>query len=175
VMMAGADRAGAANKLLAQFDLSVPPWHARPGESYGPLPQGMTNCVYRGGEDYKNFMHFYGAWPIEHPNQSYELAVRLSEDRPMAVVQNVGKGRVLLIGDTEFALNKNLETSTGQPPGDRHENAHFWRWFLTRVRGEPEWIPPDPEWTKRPVETESGTESQPPSPGEQGARRRVAP
>ena len=50
----------------------------------------------------------------------------------------------MLIGDTCFAMNKNLEYIGGEPFFGAHENAHFWRWLLTRLQGQPEWIPPRP-------------------------------
>jgi hypothetical protein len=41
-------------------------------------------------------------------------------------------------------MNKNLEYIGGEPFYGGHENAHFWRWLLTRVQDQPEWIPPRP-------------------------------
>ncbi len=54
------------------------------------------------------------------------------------------RGRIVVIGDPGFALNKNLEYVGGEPFEGRYENAHFWRWLISRVTGQPEWIPPAP-------------------------------
>jgi hypothetical protein len=51
---------------------------------------------------------------------------------------------VVVIGDTSFAMNKNLEFIGGQPLDGGHENAHFWRWLISRMLGEEAWIPPPP-------------------------------
>ena len=73
-------------------------------------------------------------------------AVRVRGDggRPVVVTRPVGKGIVAVIGDSKFALNMNLEQVDGQPLFDQHRNPVFWRWFLTTLTGQPEWIPPDP-------------------------------
>jgi len=49
---------------------------------------------------------------------------------PVIVVRRVGKGLVAVIGDTCFAMNKNLEREDGSPFEGLRENAVFWRWFL---------------------------------------------
>ena len=40
------------------------------------------------------------------------------------------------------AMNKNLEYIGGEPFDGNYENAHFWRWLIARVTGQPEWVPP---------------------------------
>ena len=50
------------------------------------------------------------------------------------------EGSVTVIGDTHFALNKNLEGGAVR----LQQNINFWRWLLTRLRGEGDWIPPKP-------------------------------
>jgi hypothetical protein len=41
-------------------------------------------------------------------------------------------------------LNKNLEYVGGEPFDGRYENAHFWRWLISRLTPGPEWVPPEP-------------------------------
>ena len=93
---------------------------------------GITQTVYisktvtvRGG-------YISGNWdsadPVAHPTR----------------LDAQGQGRVVVIGDSSFALNKNLEYVGGEPFEGRHENAEFWRWLLSRVTGQPEWVPPEP-------------------------------
>ena len=57
-------------------------------------------------------------------------------------MRRFGAGRVLLIGDTCFAMNMNLEYESGAPFEGLRENADFWRWLFTMIRGEPMWVPP---------------------------------
>ena len=48
-------------------------------------------------------------------------------------------GRVVVIGDTHFAGNENLETASARFP----DNILFWRWLLSRVvPGQKAWNPP---------------------------------
>ena len=70
--------------------------------------------------------------------------VESEAELPVILMRAVGRGRVVLIGDTAFAMNKNLEYIGGEPFYGGHENAHFWRWLLTQLRGEPLWVPPRP-------------------------------
>ncbi len=57
-------------------------------------------------------------------------------------MQRSGKGTVVLVGDTCFAMNKNLEYESGTAFEGLRENADFWRWLLSFLRGETMWIPP---------------------------------
>jgi hypothetical protein len=60
-------------------------------------------------------------------------------------MRRIGKGKVVVVGDTAFAMNKNLEIEGGQPFEGMRENPHFWRWLLTYLRDRPRWVPPDPD------------------------------
>ena len=53
-------------------------------------------------------------------------------------------------------MNKNLEYIGGEPFNGRHENAHFWRWLISRLTPGPEWVPPREEPG---VETDSRSRS----------------
>ena len=65
----------------------------------------------------------------------------------------------MLIGDTCFAMNKNLEYIGGEPFFGAYANAHFWRWLLTRLQGQPEWIPPRPPERVQESQEEDAAES----------------
>jgi len=68
-----------------------------------------------------------------------------------------------VIGDTYFATNKNFDETAGSPTAGMIENAHFWRWMLSRVRGREEWIPPDPkQWQTLVPPEEMTSEPMPP-------------
>jgi hypothetical protein len=52
---------------------------------------------------------------------------------------------VILVGDSEFATNANLEHEGGEPFEGLRENADFWRWLISYyVRGEKDWWRPGP-------------------------------
>jgi hypothetical protein len=58
--------------------------------------------------------------------------------------QRFGKGKFVVIGDSSFAMNKNLERKDGRPIEGMRENADFWRWFLTTLKNEKVWNPLTP-------------------------------
>lgn len=51
---------------------------------------------------------FHNAWPISHVGENVEIIAR-AWDYPVAVIKPHGKGRLLLVGDSAFLLNRNLE------------------------------------------------------------------
>ena len=73
-----------------------------------------------------------------------------ASDGTQLLSRAVGKGKVVLVGDTEFALNRNLEHPSGGTLPDRRENTHFWRWLLSYLRGQTPWGPPDAHWETAP-------------------------
>ena len=78
---------------------------------------------------------------------------------PVIVMRRVGAGKVVVIGDTQFATNDNLEREDGEPFEGLRENADFWRWFLTQLRDEPAWVPPALRGEKGPGEPAPSDES----------------
>ena len=72
----------------------------------------------------------------------------------------------MVIGDSGFAMNKNLEYIGGQPFAGGYENAHFWRWLLTWLNDRPAWIPPkaDDSATAEPEGAERSAEGREVSP-----------
>jgi len=79
----------------------------------------------------------------------------------VVVARRVGRGRIVVLGDTGFALNKNLEYVGGEAFEGRYDNAHFWRWLISRVTGRPAWSPPPPPSPPRPAGEASSEEVQP--------------
>ena len=63
------------------------------------------------------------------------------KDLPCIIFRRFGKGKFVVIGDTSFAMNKNLERKDGRPFEGKRENSDFWRWFLTVLKDEPTWSP----------------------------------
>ena len=62
---------------------------------------------------------------------------------PVILRRDFGEGHFIVIGDGSFAHEKNLEQEGGQPFEGLRENADFWRWLLTGLRGDP-WYPENP-------------------------------
>jgi len=146
--MVGAEDVSGSRSLLAEFGLRVP---ASPVPTEGrweePEPLGHHRSLFLdardyGAGDYKAGVILFAAWPVEAGSEDAEVLVRGRNENPVIVSRQFGKGTVVLIGDTCFAMNKNLEYVTGEAFEEKYENAHFWRWLLTRISGRPEWVPP---------------------------------
>jgi hypothetical protein len=174
ICMVGAEEAPASEALLSQFGLSLPKSPVRPGdvnaeaEPMGNLFTTYLNAADFDRGDYLTEVQFYTGWPVEGPGEEGEVftygAIKQPTittlegqeeqvaylERPLVVSREIGAGRVILIGDTNFGLNKNLEYATGEPFRGRYENAHYWRWLFSRVLDREEWLPPEPP----PVPTE---------------------
>lgn len=77
-------------------------------------------------------IHLFSAWPVKLNRTDVEV-LAMSDDWPLIVEVPVGQGRVVLIPDSEFFHNINLETL------ERHSQANvdFIRNLLDRVRGVP--------------------------------------
>jgi len=144
----GAEQIDSSRSLLDEFDLAVPASPVGPnGTEREPEPGGHFRSRYLSEADtngYDLFVCFNAAWPVEYATEDVEVITRDAADRPVAVVRRVGEGKVVLIGDTGFAMNKNLEFQTGEAIYGRYENAQFWRWLLGRLADAEEWIPPKP-------------------------------
>jgi hypothetical protein len=153
IAMAGADSAGPINELLQDLDsegshLQVPPSPAPSDTGAENLPLGCGHWMYLKNTGYKNHLMCYAGWPIRCPDDLSKVSfwVPADEQRTPAAMMSLGRGKVFVIGDTGFALNKNLENAAGTLTADRRENAHFWRWFLAYATGQPVWSPPNAGW-----------------------------
>ena len=62
-------------------------------------------------------------------------------DIPAIIMRRIGRGAIVLAGDTAFCMNKNLEREGGQPFEGLRENADFWRWFIGDLTGREKWYP----------------------------------
>lgn len=137
--MAGADRSATVAPLLADFDFGVPRSPPPPGEhAREPKPLGFFSWPYRDGGDPPAKVLFYAGWPIRYPPSDAEVIARGPDQLPVMAVGRAGRGRIVLVGDTGFAMNKNLESVWGQPFYGGYDNAQFWRWLFTHLAGEEE-------------------------------------
>jgi hypothetical protein len=154
----GAEQASGSRALLSDFGLSVPASpvptkrRQREPEPMGNLRSLFLNAADYGAGDHKVGVIFHAGWPVAATADNVDVLVRGRGDQPIVVSRRVGQGRVVLIGDTGFAMNKNLEYIGGEPFEGGYENAHFWRWLITRITDRPEWIPPPAPMTDQPNE-----------------------
>jgi len=148
--LVGAEEAAASDSLLADFGFRVSP---SPVPTVGrwrePEPLGHVRVAYwdakqHGAGDYQAGVQFHAAWPVAVEGDGAETLVSAPNGQPVVVSRHVGRGRVVVIGDTGFALNKNLEYVGGEPFDGHYDNAHFWRWLISRVTNRAEWSPPPP-------------------------------
>lgn len=195
VSMVGAEHAAASQPLLEDLGFRVPPSPVLAGQSgREPLPLGSVKAPYIFSGQSQAHLILHAGWPIECKGDRTQILSHIGDlaeaviDRmglkrpvqstadgggPYTVVaeRRIGRGRVVVIGDTEFAMNKNLENPGGEPFFGGYENAHFWRWLLTRLKGEPEWIPPDSPPDQPPPDAPES----PPPPNKDQAARAVGP
>jgi hypothetical protein len=161
----GAEEATGSAALLGDFELAVP---ASPvptgGRWHEPEPMGRFRAPYLTTEDaegrtYSVDVLFYAGWPVQSSSPAGEVLTTDDSGRPIIVCRQVGRGAVVLIGDSYFAANKNLEYIGGEPFVGRYENAAFWRWLISRLVDRQSWTPPKPP---PPVATEAdrGAESE---------------
>ncbi|MBI3869858.1 MAG: hypothetical protein HY299_15150 [Verrucomicrobia bacterium] len=126
------------------------------GTDYGtePRPFGHFKAPYHNGGDYMAHVRFHAAWNVESSDpQAQPLAYGPRDphggpgqrDPSVVLMRRIGKGKAVVIADTQFATNQNLENEGGQPFEGMRENSDFWRWLLTLLNDQPLWVPPKPE------------------------------
>jgi hypothetical protein len=166
ICMIGGEEVPTSNTLLETFDLSLPKSPVRPGDSSEePQPMGNITTRYPPDADADRGdsvwpVTFYTAWPVDSKQSGVTIrtmgTVRQptidplgGDDEnvaelsyPVVVSRKVGEGRVVLIGDTNFALYKNLEYGSGEPYREQDNNADYWRWLISEVTGRKGWSPP---------------------------------
>ncbi len=164
ICIAGAEDARATNRLLADYGIDIPPTPVPPtGDWREPEPMGRVLLpYYRGtrpdGTTYEANVAFFAAWPIHFTGADVEVLVADPRGRPVVVSRSVGRGAVVVIGDTYFAANKNLEYAGGEPFDGRYDNADFWHWLISRLTETQAWSPPPPNLPETPDGADSESE-----------------
>jgi len=143
VCTVGAEHARPIQPLLEEFGFRVPLCPLPPGDPAEAMPMGNIRAAYLSAANYRADVILSEAWPVEYPRQGTEWFVAGRDQVPAMACARAGKGRVVVIGDTEFAMNKNLEYITGDPFDGGYDNAHFWRWLILKVNRQPDWTPPN--------------------------------
>jgi hypothetical protein len=142
--MVGAEHARPIAPLLADLNFTVPPSPVAPGETARePAPLGVQ--YGRMDESNRRFC-YYAAWPVECQSpDGLPWSVWSDEQgkNPQPIIVSLAElgGSVVVIGDTFFAVNENIE------PEGRSISSRilFWRWLLSRVvPGQKPWdLPAD--------------------------------
>ncbi len=145
----GWPEAAASRRLLAELGFFVGGRDAAEGRAE-PRAFGHFKAPYFNGGDYMAYVRFHAAWAVESsdPNaQPLAYGPRdplTGRDPTVILMRRLGRGKVVVVADSEFATNQNLENEGGQPFEGLRENAHFWRWLLTYLNDQPLWTPPRP-------------------------------
>jgi len=142
----GWDESRPSRRLLADFGIYVGGVKAQSGRVADvPHPLGHFKAPYMMPGDYMVYVRFHAAWPVECTGSDWQPIAYGVGEVPVIIARKVGQGRIVVVGDTCFAMNKNLEHEGGEPFEGMRENADFWRWFLTYLRGQRAWVPPNPQ------------------------------
>jgi hypothetical protein len=148
IITAGYDSPSASHALLSEFGFAIGA-KSRVGE---PEPMGHFKSPYLRSSDQQVYVRFHAGWPVMCKDDQAQVISYGREDMPIILVRQMGAGKVVAIGDACFASDQNLESEDGQPVEGLRENADFWRWFISHLRGGPPWLPaavrgPDPTET----------------------------
>jgi hypothetical protein len=136
VMTVGRDRIGPSLPLLRE--LGFEPEQTGSPE---PMPLGHFKSPYLESAGRRVYVRFHAAWSVRCADPNARVIAYGRDNQPVIILRRIGAGKAVLIGDTCFAMNKNLEWESGEPFEGLRENADFWRWFLTALRDEPMWLP----------------------------------
>lgn len=144
ILMAGYEERRASASLLEDFGFRIGMPATNWAVAAEPQPMGYLKVPYlRLSQQRQPLVRFYAGWPVSCVATNARVIAEGRDHLPLMVQRNVGQGRFIVVGDSNFAINKNLEPEDGQAIEGRRENILFWRWFLSVLRGGPAWIPPE--------------------------------
>lgn len=139
----GYEQSASSRSLLRRFGLYV----GLPDDELlatDPEPMGHFKSPFVQIQDYMAHVRFHAAWPVGSYEPDAQVIAYGPGDRPVILARRIGAGRFVLVGDTSFAMNKNLEHEGGEPFEGMRENADFWRWLLAYLTDRPAWLPSGP-------------------------------
>jgi hypothetical protein len=122
LLAVGYEESAAAKELLTNLGFHI-----------GPVPLGaapITDFI-PGAEEFQKIMkepHFMEAWPVEVTDGAAREVLYSYKDFPIVISKNRGRGRVFVIGDTQFLWDKTLENEQAAWPG----NVEFLKKILNR-------------------------------------------
>jgi hypothetical protein len=147
----GWPESAASRSLLADFGFHIGGKGAAEGLATEPKPLGHFKAPYYNGGDYMAYVRFHAGWTVESSEpgaQPLAYGPRnplIGTDPTVIQMRRLGRGKFIVVADSEFASCQNLENEGGQPFEGLRENADFWRWFVSYIKDEPVWLPPKPE------------------------------
>jgi hypothetical protein len=138
----GYDHAAGSRTLMSEFGFDF----GEPNDPRPPHPWGHFKSPYLDfGNGRYAYVRFDAGWPIRCSDLGTRVIAYGPGNKPVLLVRPIGQGKFVLVGDTGFAMNKNLEHEGGEPFEGMRENADFWRWFLPEMTGQdPHWMPSPP-------------------------------
>ncbi len=164
----GYDDVGPSREMLANlgFYIGQRPEDERLGRE--PTPLSFFKAPFFNGETYMAYVRFFAGWRVICDDPARLVISQDPAGDELIVMRRLGKGLIVVVGDTFFAANKNLENEGGEPIDDMHENAVFWHWLLTLLQngmGEGQtWIPQPSDCTPNEQSPQPGQGSKlPPS------------
>lgn len=132
IISAGHKSASSLDSILSSFDMQIgdlplgsPPWIV---ETHGTMGQGTVTP-----ENLKKYWHdpkFMEAYPVQATGD-FKTVTWLSyggSKYNLIISKKVGRGQVILIGDSRFLLNENLE-SLAQMPGLETKEQYQLQWL----------------------------------------------
>ena len=144
VSTVGWDARGPSRRLLADFGLYVGGVRADAGlPDDAPKPLGHFKSPYLKVGENLHYVRFHAGWPVECTDRNAKVIAYGPNGTKVILARPLGKGWAILVGDTCFAMNLNLENMDGTPIEGLRENADFWRWLLADLRGT-SWYPSAP-------------------------------
>jgi len=136
IIMAGYDSPAASHHLLAEFGFAI-------GTGAGePEPMGYFKSPYLRSEDRQVHVRFHAGWPVTCQDPQAQVIAGGRDNAPIILMRRVEVGKVVAIGDAYFASDQNIESQEGEPIEGLRENADFWRWLISYLRGGSPWVPP---------------------------------
>ena len=139
IVTAGFERAGGCQDLLKDFGFFI---GRHDTDTVQVRALGHFKSPYLQTDVGRAFVRFHAAFPVVSTAADAQVLAYGADNLPVMMMRSIGQGRVVVVGDTGFAMNKNLEHEDGSPFEGLRENADFWRWLLSRIKGESMWIPP---------------------------------
>ena len=161
IVTVGWPESAASRSLLEDFGFHIGGKGAAEGLTTEPKPFGHFKAPYFNGGDYMAYVRFHAAWSVESSTPdaqplAYGPRNPLSGSDPMVIqMRRLGRGKFVVVADSNFASCQNLENEGGEPFEGMRENADFWRWLLTYLNDQPTWTPPRPPTQSRTNAVES--------------------
>jgi hypothetical protein len=133
----GYDQRFGSESLMADFGFGF----GERGDPRPPQPWGHFKSPYLDLGGSFAYVRFHAGWPIYCTDASARIISYGPGNTPVILMRRMGQGKFVMIGDSGFAMNKNLEHEGGEPFEGMRENADFWRWLLTVLTDQPAWMP----------------------------------